>query len=621
MGVKMDADQRQRSLRERAEALLNRSDQTSLDLPPTEVRRLVHDLSVYQIELELQNEDLRSAQHQLERIRDRYAKLYHHAPIGYLSLDVNGVICQVNQTLADQLGWEGPDLINQALADFMEGTERDIFLSRFRAFFNSPEGKSIDATLHGKKGRQFLARLTGRRESDAFFQEQSPSSLKLLMVVNDISAQKTMEDALRESEEQFRSYYELGLIGMAIIAPDKHWVQFNDRLCEILGYPRQELTTKTWDELTHPDDLEENTEKFERAASGEAEGYSMHKRYIRRDGGIVHALVSAKNVRHADGSVRYLMTMVQDITERQQAEEVLREREAILRSITDSAQDAIVMMDPEGRVSFWNPAAESIFGYRREEVLGQTLHQFLAPERYHGTYRKALPEFSRAGCGNAIGKTLDMHARRKDGTEIAVAISLSAVRIQNQWHAVGILRDETERQAREQELKRLATTDHLTGLANRRHFLGQMALELDRFKRYAKPTALLMLDLDHFKQVNDTYGHAAGDAVLQHFASITLKVLRRTDLVGRLGGEEFAALLPDTDLDGALHLAERLRWALANLPMPAEEGTKIALTVSIGVTLFLPADLDANVILIRADQALYRAKQTGRNRVEVETPA
>jgi len=168
--VSVDIDRRQRSLRERAEALLNRSDAASLNLSPTEIRRLVHDLSVYQIELELQNEDLRSAQNQLERTRNGYAQLYHQAPVGYLTLDANGIIQNVNQTFADQMGWQDTQLINQALANFMEGLERDIFLSRFRAFFNSPENKSIDATLHGKKGHSFLARLTGRRESDTLTQ-------------------------------------------------------------------------------------------------------------------------------------------------------------------------------------------------------------------------------------------------------------------------------------------------------------------------------------------------------------------------------------------------------------------------------------------------------------------
>jgi diguanylate cyclase (GGDEF)-like protein/PAS domain S-box-containing protein len=276
------------------------------------------------------------------------------------------------------------------------------------------------------------------------------------------------------------------------------------------------------------------------------------------------------------------------------------------------------MLDPEGRISFWNPSAEHIFGYTRDEALGQDLHLLLAPERYHDAHHKAFIEFQQAGRGNAIGKTLGLHARCKDGSEIAVALSLSAVHIRDQWQAVGILRDETERQAQERELRRLATTDHLTGLANRRHFLGQVDFELERFKRYARPAALLMMDLDHFKQVNDTYGHATGDRALQHFATVAQAVLRRTDLLSRLGGEEFAALLPDADPEGAGHLAERLRGALADAPIPLETGN-IALTVSIGVALFSPADLETSAILGRADRALYRAKDRGRNRVEMET--
>jgi diguanylate cyclase (GGDEF)-like protein/PAS domain S-box-containing protein len=606
--VGVEIDKRQRSLRERAEALLNQVHEDWIDLSPGEIRRLVHDLSVYQIELELQNEDLRSTQSQLEHTRDRYARLYHQSPVGYLSLDANGIIQQVNQTFADQIGWEGPDLVDRALVDFMTGPDREAFLSRFRAFFSQPDSKSIDATLHGKSGHTFRARLTGRRDADAL----------LLVIVHDISVQKAMEDTLRESEEQFRSYYELGLIGMAILSPDKNWVQFNDRMCEMLGYTREELATRTWADLTHPDDLEASMIQFERVVAGKSDGYSLDKRYIRQDGGIVHAVVSAKCVRNPDGSARHFVAMAQDITERKQAEEMLREREAVLRGITDSARDAIVMLDPEGRISFWNPAAEHTFGYTQDEALGQNLHQLLAPERYHDAHHKAFIEFQQAGRGNAIGKTLGLHARRKDGAEIAVALSLSAVHIQNQWHAVGILRDETERQAQERELRRLATTDHLTGLANRRHFLGQMDLELDRFKRYTRPTALLMIDFDHFKQVNDTYGHAAGDRALQHFASVAQAVLRRTDLLGRLGGEEFAALLPGADLEGARHLAERLRETLANAPILLETGN-IALTVSIGVAPFSLADLETSAILGRADRALYRAKDQGRNRVEMET--
>ena len=297
--------------------------------------------------------------------------------------------------------------------------------------------------------------------------------------------------ALQESEEQFRSYYELGLIGMAITSPTKGWVQFNDRLCQILGYPRAELAAKTWAEITHPDDLATEITQFNRVLAGEIEGYSLDKRFIRQDGRIVYTVLSVRCVRNPDGSPSHFVAMMQDITER---------------------------------------------------------------------------------------KVLEL------------------------------------------ELRRLATTDPLTELSNRRHFLAQVEQELARFKRYAKPTALLMLDLDHFKRVNDAYGHAAGDTVLRHFSAIARKTLRQIDLLGRLGGEEFAALLPGADFEGAQQLAERLRRIVAESPVTTASGI-IQVTVSIGVTPFAPTDAAADAILGRADRALYRAKNQGRNRVAIELPS
>ncbi|MCC6134197.1 MAG: diguanylate cyclase [Candidatus Contendobacter sp.] len=486
-----ERDHPHHDLRDRVEAVLATSPREPGNLSSVEIWRLVHDLSAHQIELKLQNEELRNAQVQLEYVRDRYTRLYHQAPEGYLSLDASGVIRQFNQTFADMMGDKPVDLAGKPLAELMSSADRDIFLSRFKAFFKNPEGKSMEVTLRRSKVNDcFIARLTGRRETEALSSAGQQALPLLLVIVSDITGQKAMENALRE-------------------------------------------------------------------------------------------------------------------------------REATLHSITEAAQDAIVMMSPSGLISFWNPAAEHIFGYTQDEALGLNLHQLLVPDRYHDAFHKAFPIFQRTGQGNAVGKTLGLHALRKDGVEIAVAISLSAVNIQDEWHAVGILRDETERKAQELELRRLATTDPLTGLANRRHFLTQVERELDRFKRYAQPAALLMLDLDHFKQVNDTYGHALGDAVLKHFAVITGQALRKIDLLGRLGGEEFAALLPDTTLIGAYPLAERLRGIIMESPVETTAGS-IGFTVSIGVALFTPDDQDANAILIRADRALYRAKNRGRNRVEME---
>lgn len=169
----------------------------------------------------------------------------------------------------------------------------------------------------------------------------------------------------------------------------------------------------------------------------------------------------------------------------------------------------------------------------------------------------------------------------------------------------------------EAALRELATTDGLTGVANRRQFLALAEAELARVQRFGHPVALLMLDLDHFKRINDTHGHAAGDAVLKDFAATVRDAQRQVDCVGRLGGEEFAVLLTGCDIGDARQFAERLRQRVADLKVSLDR-QDIAVTVSIGVASMQRADPGVSRVLERADAALYRAKAAGRNRVEVE---
>jgi PAS domain S-box-containing protein len=157
---------------------------------------------------------------------------------------------------------------------------------------------------------------------------------------------------------------------------------------------------------------------------------------------------------YRDGKVVKLRGTFQDIDAHKKAEEALRQSEEKLRIITDSAQDAILMMDPRGGISYWNPAAERILGYRAEEVFGMNLHQLLAPARFHPAQAEAFPEFLKTGKGAAIGKTVEMAALRKDGTEISVALSLSAIHREDGWHSVGILRDITDRKRMESDLQK-----------------------------------------------------------------------------------------------------------------------------------------------------------------------
>jgi len=182
------------------------------------------------------------------------------------------------------------------------------------------------------------------------------------------------------------------------------------------------------------------------------------------------------------------------------------------------------------------------------------------------------------------------------------------------WH--GFITDITERKRIESELQELATTDGLTRLANRRHFMSCLEAHFAYLRRTnGLPAAILMFDLDHFKAINDRWGHAVGDEALRHFASILQMELRAADMAGRLGGEEFAVLLTLADLEGAYVVGQRIQHRLASQLLTHGQET-IPLTVSIGVTELRMDDADTEVALSRSDQALYRAKENGRNRIE-----
>jgi diguanylate cyclase (GGDEF)-like protein len=214
--------------------------------------------------------------------------------------------------------------------------------------------------------------------------------------------------------------------------------------------------------------------------------------------------------------------------------------------------------------------------------------------------------------------SFDFRHRLASGEIRDVEVFSVPLKFNGQQALFSVVNDVTERKHLEQQLQIMATTDTLTGLPNRRHFLERLQEQFNLLARGASQCAsLMMLDLDHFKTVNDTWGHAAGDQVLQQLAGIMREQLRKVDIPGRIGGEEFAILLPGIGPQEARASAERLRLALAGSPRILSDGTQIQQTISIGISQLLDTDLDTMHPLARADKALYQAKAQGRNRTVV----
>jgi len=235
----------------------------------------------------------------------------------------------------------------------------------------------------------------------------------------------------------------------------------------------------------------------------------------------------------------------------------LTENEELMRSITDAAQDAVILIDHTGLVTYWNPAAEHMFGYARPEAVGQNLHNLVVPERNLASAHEGFFRFAQSGQGTLIGQTREVCAKHKSGEEFPAEVSLSAFKRHNYWSAIGIVRDATERVKFIDQLKQLATTDVLTGICNRRHFDERLASEIKRSNRFSSPLTLILFDIDYFKRINDTFGHQAGDQVLIQLVLAVGGAIRTTDLFARWGGEEFVILAPGCNLDTGRLLAEK----------------------------------------------------------------
>lgn len=297
---------------------------------------------------------------------------------------------------------------------------------------------------------------------------------------------------------------------------------------------------------------------------------------------------------------------------RARLENRLVESEERFHSMADSAPAMIWIAGPDQQALWFNRTWLAFTGKKLEEELGEGWTEHLHPE----DRQRIMLEYRR----NFDARTafqLVYRLQRQDG-EYRWINDTGTPRVDGKGGFCGFIglgMDITEQRAMQQELERQARFDYLTGLPNRRHFLEQAEMELARTHRYNSGMSMLMLDIDFFKSVNDNFGHKSGDLVLQQVSHACQETLREIDIPARLGGEEFAILLPETDLAHAFEVAERLRHMIASMQIALPDGQHVQITISIGVSTYQDENTSIDSMLNLADQALYQAKHQGRNRV------
>ena len=461
--------------------------------------------------------------------------------------------------------------------------------------------------------------------------------------------------AVETIEARFRTVFERAGVGIALVAPDGGWLRVNDALCQIVGYSQDEFVKLTFQDITHPDDLDSDLYLLRQLIDDEIDRYQLEKRYITKSGNTIWIQLIVTKQMSPQGELEYFVSIIQDIQERKEAEASLtelrkdlenrvetrtrdlrlanemlsssmaqqlqselelRKREAELQMVLQNANDAYVCIDHNGVIRDWNQQAEQTFGWSSQEAIGRRLDEMIIPVTMREAHRAGLRHYLATGEHNVINRHIELTAVRRDGTPLPVEVRVIPLSIDGKTIFSAFLNDITERKQVEAIREHEATHDPLTGLLNRRGMFDLLSQAIARVKRTRASLALLFIDLDGFKQINDTHGHEAGDAVLREVAARLQASIRQTDTAARLGGDEFTVILENIKhgIPDANMLAQKI---LETLQYPIQlDSVTATISASIGISMHQPDDeKSADQLVNAADSAMYTAKHAGKNQV------
>ena len=427
--------------------------------------------------------------------------------------------------------------------------------------------------------------------------------------------------ALRASERRFRDSIEHSPIGMLIVDLDGVWTYANAAAQTMLGYTDEELRTMPFGGPSDPQDRGDSVDRRRRLLNGEFTSYEVERRFRHKDGHWVWTHSAVSLVRDEDGGPRHLVVQIESIEERRRAEAKFAEERQRLKVTLSKIADAVVTTYPQTRITYLNDSAAALMGIDAEYAVNRRLDEVIHLTDA-ATGRRAPNLLARCLIhGRTCQREAPALLHRPDGSVMHIVDVISPV-IDGDGVVAGtviLFRDASRDVERSKDLHFRATHDPLTGLANRALFNERLRETFEQSAHLSTPAVLIAIDLDRFKAVNDSGGHAAGDALLRRVADLLRTHVRAADTVGRLGGDEFAVILPNCRMEAAESIARDLAREMN--PLAADwDGSRYEIGASLGIAIRRDDMRGVDDWLATADEACYIAKRDGRGRVSVAGP-
>lgn len=605
------------------------------------------------------------------RLRDLH---FEHSPLAVIEWDVGPRIRRWSQRAEQMFGWTEPEALGRTAEDLglFLPSELGRRRQRIERIMAGDDRQRVVAPMLHRSGRKLWGDLYN------FVVRDIDGNVRTIVsMVQDITEAQDMLHMLNESEARFRGIFSQAAVGIALLDAAGRWLNVNQKLCEIIGYTLDELLELDFRAITHPDDLERDVQLTRAVMDRTIDQYSIEKRYVRKGGDIVWVMLFVRRLEGAAEEPARFVSVVEDISERKAAEEPLQaltasleaqvaERTAQLREVVRAGQrrnDELALITDMGRLLSASTdqveAAQVVVRYL-PRIFPLADGALYLEGRRRGLFERqvnwgdASPgaiTFTVADCGALRGGEIHLvegsadplHCPHTDGDSHAHChvcvpilnldaplgvIELAWGRTGEEWapemplvktvaETIGLAFGNLRLR---EELSRQALVDPLTGLHNRRWLERCLGERVARHARGGGGFAVLMIDVDRFKSINDRFGHDAGDRALREIAQALLRSLREQDAAARLGGEEFTVVVDTVDPTEAMSAAERVRQTVAALRVRTDAHELPELTISIGVALYPQHGDQVHLVLERADRALYDSKRNGRNQVSLPPP-